>query len=76
MAPRDNTAEHEAQAAEPDRPVTMTVRLPSEILDGIERRNPRILVGPDAYVLDVLVRLFPASYQKGAVVMAKRAGLV
>ncbi len=37
MAPRDNTAEHEAQAAEPDRPVTMTVRLPSEILDGIER---------------------------------------
>lgn len=46
------------------------------ILDGIEKRNPRILVGPDAYVLDVLVRLFPASYQKGAVLMAKRAGLV
>lgn len=46
------------------------------ILDGIEWRNPRILVGPDAYVLDVLVRLFPATYQKGAVIMAKRAGLV
>lgn len=46
------------------------------ILDGVERRRPRVLVGPDAYLLDGLVRMFPAGYQKGAVMVAKRAGLV
>ena len=33
------------------------------ILDGVERRRPRVLVGVDAHVLDALVRLFPAGYQ-------------
>ena len=46
------------------------------ILDGVERRRPRVLVGADAHVLDVLVRLFPAGYQKGTVAMSRRFGVV
>jgi NAD(P)-dependent dehydrogenase (short-subunit alcohol dehydrogenase family) len=34
------------------------------ILRGIERRSPRILIGADAYVIDTLQRLRPASYWK------------
>ena len=46
------------------------------ILDGVERRRARVLVGPDAYVLDALVRLFPAGYQKGTVAISRRFGVV
>ncbi len=34
------------------------------ILRGVERREPRILVGTDAYQIDILQRLRPASYWK------------
>jgi short-subunit dehydrogenase len=34
------------------------------IISGIEKNNPRILVGPDAKVMDFIVRLFPAKYTK------------
>ena len=34
------------------------------ILRGVERRSPRILIGADAYVIDTLQRLRPASYWK------------
>src|SRR5258708_1706984 len=34
------------------------------ILRGVERREPRILIGMDAYQIDVLQRLRPASYWK------------
>lgn len=46
------------------------------ILDGVERRRARVLVGPDAYVLDALVRLFPAGYQKGTVAVSRHFGVV
>ncbi len=46
------------------------------ILDGVERRRARILVGPDAYVLDALVRLFPSAYQRGTVAMSRRFGVI
>jgi len=36
----------------------------ARILRGVERREPRILIGPDAYQIDVLQRLRPASYWK------------
>jgi len=36
----------------------------AKILRGVERREPRILIGPDAYQIDVLQRLRPASYWK------------
>src|SRR6266404_54894 len=34
------------------------------ILQGVERREPRILIGSDAYQIDILQRLRPASYWK------------
>src|SRR6266849_5099993 len=34
------------------------------ILRGVERREPRILIGTDAYQIDILQRLRPASYWK------------
>jgi NAD(P)-dependent dehydrogenase (short-subunit alcohol dehydrogenase family) len=36
----------------------------ARILRGVERREPRILIGSDAYQIDVLQRLRPASYWK------------
>jgi len=37
------------------------------ILDGVQRNDRRILIGPDAHVFDWIVRLFPSSYQRLAV---------
>jgi len=36
----------------------------ARILRGVERREPRILIGVDAYQIDILQRLRPASYWK------------
>jgi NAD(P)-dependent dehydrogenase (short-subunit alcohol dehydrogenase family) len=36
----------------------------STILDGVRRNARRVLIGPDAYAVDWLQRLLPASYQK------------
>ena len=36
----------------------------SRILRGVERREPRILIGADAYQVDILQRLRPATYWK------------
>lgn len=46
------------------------------ILDGVERRKARVLVGVDAHLLDALVRLFPAGYQRGTVAVSRRFGVV
>ena len=53
------------------------LRLPPEIagetiVRGIERREPRILIGSDAKVISLIARLFPVSYWK---VLARRAGV-
>ena len=34
------------------------------IANGIASRKPRVLIGPDAVMLDLLVRVFPVRYQK------------
>ena len=34
------------------------------ITNGIAKRKPRVLIGPDAVMLDLLVRLLPVRYQK------------
>jgi short-subunit dehydrogenase len=34
----------------------------AQVLQGVERREPRILVGPDAWKIDLLARLKPATY--------------
>jgi NAD(P)-dependent dehydrogenase (short-subunit alcohol dehydrogenase family) len=43
----------------------------ARILRGVERREPRILIGSDAYKIDILQRLRPASYWKALAHMAK-----
>jgi NAD(P)-dependent dehydrogenase (short-subunit alcohol dehydrogenase family) len=43
----------------------------ARILRGVERREPRILIGSDAYKIDILQRLRPASYWKA---LARRIG--
>jgi NAD(P)-dependent dehydrogenase (short-subunit alcohol dehydrogenase family) len=43
----------------------------ARILKGVEKREPRILVGRDARQIDIVQRLRPATYWK---MMAKRAG--
>ena len=42
----------------------------ARILKGVERREPRILIGSDARMIDIVQRLRPATYWK---MMAKRA---
>ena len=34
------------------------------IIDGVEKNRPRVLVGNDAKLVDTIVRLFPAGYQR------------
>jgi len=43
----------------------------ARILRGVERSEPRILIGSDAYKIDILQRLRPASYWKALARMAK-----
>ncbi|MCY1013866.1 SDR family NAD(P)-dependent oxidoreductase [Nannocystis pusilla] len=42
------------------------------ILEGVARDEPRVLVGSDARVVDVLVRAFPVAYQRAAVALGRR----
>ncbi|MFE0022878.1 SDR family NAD(P)-dependent oxidoreductase [Amycolatopsis sp. NPDC059021] len=41
------------------------------IVRGIERRSARILIGPDAYVLDAIPRVLGAAYQRPAAMLAR-----
>jgi short-subunit dehydrogenase len=43
---------------------TMPDAAAARILEGVERREPRILIGPDARQIDILQRLRPATYWK------------
>ena len=42
------------------------------ILRGVERDSPRVLVGNDARAVDVIVRVFPALYQRAVVALGRR----
>jgi NAD(P)-dependent dehydrogenase (short-subunit alcohol dehydrogenase family) len=42
------------------------------ILRGVERNDPRVLVGTDARVIDVMVRALPALYQRVVVALTRR----
>jgi len=44
--------------------LTTSEKAAAVIVKGIKTRRARILIGPDAYLLDILQRLFPALYQK------------
>jgi short-subunit dehydrogenase len=43
---------------------TLPEKAAARILRGVERREPRILIGSDAYQIDILQRLRPATYWK------------
>lgn len=43
---------------------TTAARAASVVIRGIERRNPRILIGRDARFIDRVTRLLPASYER------------
>lgn len=42
------------------------------ILDAVRKNRRRVLIGPDARVIDVMQRLLPSAYQKLAIAIAKR----
>jgi NAD(P)-dependent dehydrogenase (short-subunit alcohol dehydrogenase family) len=42
------------------------------ILRGIERKSARILIGPDAYVIDAIPRVLGSAYQRPLAILARR----
>ncbi|MCZ2850464.1 SDR family NAD(P)-dependent oxidoreductase [Modestobacter sp. VKM Ac-2978] len=69
------TPEDEARARMYDEKL---LRMPAEqaariIVDGVEAGRARVLVGTDAKVVDLLVRLLPASYPRLAALVQRRA---
>ena len=44
--------------------ITTTEKAAETILNGMKKRNNRILIGPDARMMDRIVRWFPTSYPK------------
>jgi len=55
--------------------ITTANKAAKTILAGVLRNDRRVLVGPDARVLDVFVRLLPASYQRILTTLARRRGM-
>lgn len=51
--------------------ITSADKAAKEIIQGVERNQRRILVGPDARVYDWMVRLLPTAYQRLAVGYAR-----
>ena len=51
--------------------ITSADKAAKTIVDGVQRNQRRILVGPDARVYDWMVRLLPTSYQRIAVRYAR-----
>lgn len=43
--------------------ITTPTKAARTILSAVERRKARVLVGPDAHLLDLMVRVFPQGYQ-------------
>jgi len=43
--------------------ITTPDKAAKTILNGVKKNKRRVLIGPDAYVFDAMVRLFPAGYQ-------------
>ena len=59
------TTGHQEKAAQFEKLLrTSPEAAASRILRGVERREPRILIGADAYQVDILQRLRPATYWK------------
>jgi short-subunit dehydrogenase len=54
--------------------MTSATRAARTILRGVQRNRRRVLVGPDAYAIDLLTRLAPAASQRVMMAMAQRMG--
>jgi NAD(P)-dependent dehydrogenase (short-subunit alcohol dehydrogenase family) len=53
--------------------ITTAASAASTIIRAVEKNKRRVLVGPDAYVIDWLVRLLPACYQRLTVFFARKS---
>ncbi|HVA74597.1 MAG TPA: SDR family NAD(P)-dependent oxidoreductase [Acidimicrobiales bacterium] len=72
--PDTSQVEKERMAADFDRIArTSPERAARTILRGVDRRKARILVGPDAYLIDGMANLLGARYQGLVVRLARRA---
>jgi short-subunit dehydrogenase len=68
-------AQRERQAADFERAARTTPEQAArKILRGVDRRKPRILVGPDAYVIAAAPRLLGAGYQRLTAAAFRRLG--
>jgi short-subunit dehydrogenase len=71
-----NGYDHEELAQSFDRLARMSPEKAARvILRGVERGKARILVGADAYALDVMTRLLGPAYQRLTLRFSQRAGL-
>jgi NAD(P)-dependent dehydrogenase (short-subunit alcohol dehydrogenase family) len=52
--------------------ITTAASAASTIIKAVEKNKRRVLVGPDAYVIDWIVRLFPSFYQRLTVHFARK----
>ena len=52
--------------------ITTAAKASRTIIKAVEQNKRRVMVGPDAYVIDWLVRLLPALYQKLMVYFARK----
>jgi short-subunit dehydrogenase len=43
--------------------ITTPDKAAKTILNGVKKNKRRVLIGPDAHFLDIMVRLLPTSYQ-------------
>lgn len=69
-------AEKQRMAADFDRIArTSPARAARTILRGMERRRPRILVGPDAYAIEGMERILGVRYQRVVARVARRTPL-
>ncbi|MEV0065840.1 SDR family NAD(P)-dependent oxidoreductase [Amycolatopsis sp. NPDC050768] len=67
-----NDGDQEAAAAGFEKIALTTPKKAAEtIIRGVERRSARILIGPDAYVIDAIPRLLGSAYQRPLATMAR-----
>ena len=52
--------------------ITTAEKAAAIILRAVERNQRRVLVGPDAVLLDKIVRLFPSGYQRFTTYFARK----
>ena len=67
-------ADDQEKAAQGFEKIAMTTpeKAARTIVRGIERKSARILIGPDAYVIDAIPRVLGAAYQRPLAILARR----